>query len=34
MPVRAGLPAKIVNANAGILMPRSVFRFFAGKPAP
>ncbi|KAA2232652.1 hypothetical protein FJD34_15350 [Pseudomonas brenneri] len=32
--VGAGLPAKIVNDNAGCLTSRGALGFFAGKPAP
>jgi hypothetical protein len=33
-PVGAGLPAMVVNDDAGVLNERGVLRFFAGKPAP
>jgi hypothetical protein len=33
-PVGAGLPAMVVNDDAGILIQRGALRFFAGKPAP
>jgi hypothetical protein len=33
-PVGAGLPAKVVNDDAGILTPRGALRFFASKLAP
>ncbi|MRU52360.1 hypothetical protein FIV37_18905 [Pseudomonas gessardii] len=32
--VGAGLPAKIVNDDAGCLGERGVWAFFAGRPAP
>jgi hypothetical protein len=33
-PVGAGLPAKVVNDDAGILTPRGALRFFASRLAP